>query len=186
VREAAAIAREVGPGERRLIAYAVPADPSASPSVAELRGFLKESLPPYMVPADIVLLEAMPLTRTGKIDRKALAAVTVVTVSGDATWAAPETPTEELLAGIWSELLGAGRVGLYDNFFDLGGHSLLVPQLIARIGDLFGVALPMRLLFEAPTVAEMAAAIDDELLAQIEELSDDEAETLIREELGRL
>jgi amino acid adenylation domain-containing protein len=187
VREAAVLAREVTPGDRRLTAYAVPAVPADLwPAAAELRAFLKESLPAYMVPADVVLLEAMPLTRTGKIDRKALAAVTVAAGAEDGTWAAPETATEELLAEVWSQLLGANRVGLYDNFFDLGGHSLLVPQLIARIGDLFGVELPMRLLFAAPTVAEMAAAIDDELLAQIEELSDDEAESLISEELGRL
>jgi amino acid adenylation domain-containing protein len=190
VREAAVIARETaretGAGERRLAAYAVPADPAAPPSAAALRAFLKERLPVYMVPADIALLDALPLTRTGKVDRKALLALEGgVLRDGDVRdgggYAPPATATEELLAEIWQQLLGVERAGIYDDFFDLGGHSLLVPQLIARISETFLVELPLRVLFEAPTIAQMANAIEEILLAQIGELSDEEAASLIGE-----
>jgi amino acid adenylation domain-containing protein len=186
VREAAVVARETGAGERRLAAYAVPADPAAPPSIADLRAFLKERLPVYMIPADLVLLDALPLTRTGKVDRKALPAIEGGVVHGGHVgdgggYAPPTTATEELLAEIWQQLLGVERAGIYDNFFDLGGHSLLVPQLIARIGDTFLVELPLRALFEAPTIAQMANVIEEILLAQIGELSDEEAASLIGE-----
>jgi acyl carrier protein len=137
-------------------------------------------LPAYMVPADFVLLTALPLTATGKLDRRALPEPAT---SGDNEgYAPPETATEELLAEIWAELLGRGRVGIFDNFFDLGGHSLLAPQVFARIEESFQLELPLRALFEAPTVAQLANLIEQELLAQIEELSDEEAENLVLSE----
>ena len=97
----------------------------------------------------------------------------------DIGYAPPATPTEELLADIWQQLLGVERIGIYDNFFDAGGHSLLVPQVFARIEDVFQIALPLRILFAAPTIAQMANSIEELLLAQIEELSDEEAASLV-------
>ena len=177
VREAVVVPREAGGIAGvglRLVAYAA-ADSGVA--VAELRDLVKSALPAYMVPADFVLLDALPLTATGKLDRRALPEPSA---GGDEEgYAPPETATEELLADLWAGLLGRERVGVYDNFFDLGGHSLLAPQLFSRIEETFQVELPLRMLFEAPTVAQLANAIELELLAQIEELSDDEAESLV-------
>ena len=178
VREAIVVARESGAGERRLAAYAVPAG-EPWPAVAELRAFLRESLPAYMVPADLVLLDALPKTPTGKVDRRALPEPAGAAAPEPEGWAPPSTPVEELLAEIWRQLLGIERVGIYDDFFDLGGHSLLAPQLLSRIEELFGVALALRTLFEAPTVAQLATVIEQALLAEIEEMSDEEAAGLI-------
>ncbi|MES1241815.1 MAG: amino acid adenylation domain-containing protein, partial [Acidobacteriota bacterium] len=140
----------------------VDAWPKATPS--ELRAFLEERLPDYMVPALYVTsLEALPLTPTGKVDRAALPAPTEGDAGGAKSYMAPRTVTEELLAGVFSELLGVKRVGIHDNFFELGGHSLLATLASTRIRKLFGVnSLPLRKLFENPTVAEMAAVIERE------------------------
>jgi amino acid adenylation domain-containing protein len=176
VREAVVVPREsvaAGTAVLQLVAYAA-AEPGIG--VADLRKHVKSALPAYMVPADFVLLDALPLTATGKLDRRALPAPGAV---GDDNYAAPETATEELLAGIWADLLGRERVGVFDDFFDLGGHSLLAPQVLARIEETFQVELPLRTLFEAPTVAQLATRIEEELLAQIEELSDEEAQSLM-------
>jgi amino acid adenylation domain-containing protein len=136
--------------------------PKATPT--ELRAFLEERLPDYMVPGLFVTsLEALPLTPTGKVDRAALPAPTDEDAGGTRKYMAPRTVTEELLAGIFSELLGIKRVGIHDNFFELGGHSLLATLASTRIRKLFGVhRLPLRKLFENPTVAEMAAVIEQE------------------------
>ena len=126
-----------------------------------------------MVPTDYVHLEALPVTPHGKVDHRALPPPPLT----DETAAAPPTnPTEEVIARAWCELLGLPRVGIYDDFFDLGGHSLLAPQLIARLEESFDVALPLPVLFQAPTVAELAVAVERHLLAQIEALSDEEIE----------
>jgi amino acid adenylation domain-containing protein len=185
VREAVVVPRDGGPVGLRLVAYAAcGADSAVDPdtTLAELRELVKSVLPAYMVPADFVLLTALPLTATGKLDRRALPEPAT---SGDNEgYAPPETATEELLAEIWAELLGRGRVGIFDNFFDLGGHSLLAPQVFARIEESFQLELPLRALFEAPTVAQLANLIAQELLAQIEELSDEEADNLVLSEQG--
>ncbi|HJX27372.1 MAG TPA: phosphopantetheine-binding protein, partial [Thermoanaerobaculia bacterium] len=180
IQEAVVVAREVRPGERELTAYAVPSR-QPWPETGELRAFLKESLPVYMIPAGLVLLEAMPWTRTGKIDRKALPAPDQAARQSGQEYAAPETPTEELIAEIWRELLNLERIGIYDNFFDAGGHSLLAPQVFSRMEEVFQIELPLRILFESPTIAQMATAVEQILLAQIEELSDEEAAGLIGE-----
>jgi acyl-coenzyme A synthetase/AMP-(fatty) acid ligase/acyl carrier protein len=176
VGEAVVVAREVRAGERELTAYAVPSR-EPWPEVAELREFLKGSLPAYMVPAGLTLLAALPRTATGKVDRRALPAPDRA-ARPDRELAAPETPTEELLAGIWRQLLGV-EVGIYDNFFDLGGHSLLAPQVISGVEETFQIELPLRVLFEAPTIAQMANAVERILLAQIEELSEEEVAGLV-------
>jgi amino acid adenylation domain-containing protein len=157
VSQAVVLARDAAPGDRRLVAYVVGAA-GAAPPVRELRELLAESLPAYMVPSEIVALSALPLTPTGKLDRRALPAPE----SGPATagWAAPSTPAEELAAGIWEEVLGVERVGVHDNFFALGGHSLVAAQIAARLQDAFGVEVSLRAFFEAPTVAELALRIE--------------------------
>ncbi|RYZ34328.1 MAG: amino acid adenylation domain-containing protein, partial [Myxococcaceae bacterium] len=127
------------------------------------RSALKEAVPEYMVPSAFVVLPAMPLTANGKVDRKALPEPRDTGVEVSGAYVAPRTPTEEVLAGVWAQVLGVGRVGAQDNFFELGGHSLLATQAISRIRTAFGVELPLRALFEEPTVARMATRIDDAL-----------------------
>ena len=158
VHQAVVLAREDIAGEKRLAAYVVAAD-AASADAGELRAHLKRSLPEYMVPSAYVVLEALPLTANGKIDRRALPAP-----EGDAVvrgeYVAPRTPTEEVLAAIWAEVLKLERVGIEDNFFELGGHSLLGTRVIARMREAFAVELPLRALFEAPTLCELAGRVE--------------------------
>ncbi|HKV10754.1 MAG TPA: amino acid adenylation domain-containing protein, partial [Thermoanaerobaculia bacterium] len=163
VREAAVIPREDVPGDLRLVAYAVPR-PEASPSPGELRGFLEGRLPGHLIPAAFVLLEALPLTPNGKLDRRALPAPGATAEPGE-TFVAPRTPVEEVLAGLWAGLLGRERIGVHADFFDLGGHSLLATRLIARVRGTFDVDLPLSALFQAPTLAGFAAAVEDALRA---------------------
>jgi amino acid adenylation domain-containing protein len=172
VQTCAMLLREDVPGERRLVAYVVPADegrrtedesePSSfvlrpSSFVADLRAFLAERLPTYMIPSAFMLLDALPLTPNGKLDRRALPAPDMQ--ASEAIFVAPRGENEELLAGIWAEVLRRERVGIHDEFFVVGGHSLLATQVIARIRQVFGVELPLRALFETPTVADLAARI---------------------------
>jgi acyl carrier protein len=153
VREAVVLAREDRPGDRRLAAYVV-ADIDIA--VEALRAFLAQQLPEYMVPAAFVVLPALPLSPNGKVDRRALPAPEW---RGAAACEPPQGPVEEVLAGMWQDVLGAPRVGRQDNFFRLGGHSLLGMELISRVRGVFKVELPLRRLFETPTVAALAAAI---------------------------
>ena len=167
IAEAAVLVEEKGTGDRKLVAYVVPLEATAGePALAEgLRDELRRRLPDYMVPYRFIPLASLPLTPNGKIDRKALAALRAATpeeaqgVSAGST--APRTPIEEILAGICAQLLGIERVGVDDNFFDLGGHSLLATRLAAHVQQTFGVALPLRRFFEAPTIAALAAQIGD-------------------------
>ncbi|MEG4028408.1 MULTISPECIES: amino acid adenylation domain-containing protein [unclassified Microcoleus] len=159
VREAVVLLLENEPGNQRLVAYVVPARESAL-SINELRSFLKEKLPDYMVPSALVVIKALPLTANGKIDRRALPAPEAARADLADTFVAPSTPIEKMLAEIWAELLGLEKVGIYDNFFDLGGHSLLITQLLAKVREIFQVELPLRVLFEAPTVAGLAEKIE--------------------------
>ncbi|HEX7317771.1 MAG TPA: condensation domain-containing protein, partial [Pyrinomonadaceae bacterium] len=127
--------------------------------VADVRDFMKERLPSYMIPSAFVLLEAIPLTPNGKLDRAALPAPENTRPDLEGSFVAPRTLVEELLAGIWMQVLGVERVGIYDSFFDLGGHSLLAMQLISRIRDAFQLEVPVRALFEDPTIAALAQVI---------------------------
>jgi amino acid adenylation domain-containing protein len=159
VHEAVVLAREDVPGDKRLVAYIIARLEAAAPEAETLRAHLSVSLPEYMVPAAYVRLEALPLTANGKLDRKALPAPT-----GEAFAARGYEPplgeTEERLARIFADSLGLERVGRHDNFFDLGGHSLLGIRLMLEIGRAFGKTLPVGVLFSAPTVAGLARDLD--------------------------
>jgi amino acid adenylation domain-containing protein/non-ribosomal peptide synthase protein (TIGR01720 family) len=158
VREAVALVREDRPGDRRLVAYVVAemGEAEAPPAAGELRAFLKERLPEYMVPAAFVLLAAMPVTANGKLDRKALPAPELSDAAGGAAFVAPRNAAEETLAGIWRDVLRREQVSVDANFFELGGDSILSIQVISRAARA-GLALTPRQLFENPTVAGLAA-----------------------------
>ncbi|HEX6911205.1 MAG TPA: amino acid adenylation domain-containing protein, partial [Longimicrobium sp.] len=157
VRKAAVIVREDAPGDRRLVGYVVPAA-GAGVSPAELRAHLRERLPDYMVPGAFVVMDAFPLTPSGKVARRALPAPDP---SADAeAFVPPRTPAEGIVAGIYAEVLKVVKVGANDDFFALGGHSLLATRVTSRVRQAFGVDLPVRALFEAPTVAELAQRIE--------------------------
>ena len=158
VREAAAIVREDRPGDQRLVAYVVAQD-QAELEAADLRQQLASVLPEYMVPAATVSLPAFPLTPSGKLDRKALPAPDPEAYSIQA-YEPPQTPVEEALAEIWSDVLGVARLGRHDHFFELGGHSLLATRVMSRIVRDLEVELPVRSLFESPTVAGLAERIE--------------------------
>ena len=129
--------------------------------VPELRRMLVEKLPEHMMPSAFVLLDALPLTANGKLNRRALPAPGVSRPDMEADYVAPRTPTEELLAEIWSEVLKLKQIGVNDDFFQLGGHSLLATQVISRVRERFRIELPLRYLFEFSTVAGLASAVDD-------------------------
>ncbi|MGH3847239.1 MAG: amino acid adenylation domain-containing protein, partial [Pseudonocardiaceae bacterium] len=151
VSQAVVIAREDRPGDKRLVGYVTGTADSAG-----IRARLAERLPAYMVPAAVVVIDALPLTPNGKLDRKALPEPRWERESGGE---APRTPVEELVAGLWSELLGVEGVSRHDGFFDLGGHSLLATRAVSQVRERFGVELPLRALFEAPTVEAFARRI---------------------------
>jgi amino acid adenylation domain-containing protein len=167
VREAAVLAREDQPGDRRLVAY-VASHPGREVETGELRAFLKERLPEHMVPAAFVPLSALPLNSSGKVDRRALPAPDASRPDLAAEYVAPSTPAEEAVAAIWREVLGLARVGVRDDFYDLGGHSLLLPQVMHRLRRDFQVEVPLRSLAEETTVAGLALTVEELLLEQIE------------------
>ncbi len=177
--------------QKRLVAYVVPQQ-NAAPETCELRQFLSQKLPEYMLPSAFVMLEALPLSANGKVDHKALPAPDAAFLPK--TFVAPNTPVEKVLAGIWAEILGVEKISIHDNFFiDLGGHSLLATQIISAVRDTFGVDVPMRSFFESPTASEQAAALVEnpaqrekventaQLLLSLAELSDEEVERMLAE-----
>ncbi|MEP0857574.1 amino acid adenylation domain-containing protein [Trichocoleus sp. DQ-U1] len=137
-----------------------------------LRHYLKQKLPDYMIPSAFVLIKALPVTPNGKIDRRALPALDNFHNEQEDQFVAPGTPTEAKMAAIWAEVLGLKRVGINDNFFELGGHSLLATQIISRIGQVFAIELPLRHLFEAPTIASLCNILETEYATTLQELSD--------------
>jgi amino acid adenylation domain-containing protein/non-ribosomal peptide synthase protein (TIGR01720 family) len=180
VEQAAVLAHDGGRGGKRLAAYwagrGAPADEAEAND--ELRAFLGERLPNYMVPALFVRLDALPLGVNGKIDRRALPKPDAAG-SFEHRYVAPRNPTEEILVGIWREVLAVERVGVTDGFFDLGGHSLLAVQVLSRVRAAFGTDLPLRAVFESATVEDLALAVEEHLLAQLGEMTDEEALALL-------
>ncbi|MBI4524347.1 MAG: amino acid adenylation domain-containing protein [Deltaproteobacteria bacterium] len=193
VRETVVIAREDDPGEKHLVAYVV-SNRGSTPLINDLRRFLRQKLPDHMVPSAFVFLDDLPLTPNGKVDRRALPEPDQGRPKLEETYVAPRTPVEEGLAGIWAEVLGLKQVGIHDNFFDLGGHSLKATQVMSRVRATLQVDLPLRTLFEAPTVAGLAIRITRgqtekanpneiaSLLAELERMSDEEAESQLADE----
>jgi amino acid adenylation domain-containing protein len=170
----AAVVAAPGPDGDRLVAYVVPAEEAVSAET--LRDFLGQTLPDYMIPAAFVRIDSLPLTANGKLDKAALPEPGDDNALDSAGFAAPQSPAEERLVGILEEVLGRGRVGIDDNFFLLGGHSLLGTQVVLRAGEAFGVELTLRDLFQAPTVRRLALRIEELLMKMLDEMSDDEAQ----------
>jgi amino acid adenylation domain-containing protein len=163
VRAAVVVLREDTPGEPRLVAY-VARDANAAEDAAlatTARRFLRQRLPEYLVPTAFVTLPELPLTATGKIDRRALPRPDRELSLLTRTYVAPRSPVEAEVADIWAELLGVDRIGMYDSFFDLGGHSLLGIRALSRVSDAFQVEIPFRTIFETPTVADVASLVDE-------------------------
>jgi amino acid adenylation domain-containing protein len=172
VLESVVMAKENGAGDKRLVAYVVPRESVSirTPSPfgrgeisAELRDFLLQKLPEYMVPSSFVVLDSLPLTASGKLNRRALPAPDDFDGRSKSVSVGPTTALQMLLAGIWIDLLGVKEVGVDENFFELGGHSLLAVQLFAQIAKRCGRALPLATLFQAPTVAQLADALERDL-----------------------
>ncbi|HEX3560512.1 MAG TPA: amino acid adenylation domain-containing protein [Pyrinomonadaceae bacterium] len=191
VREATVVAREDAPGGKGLVAYVVAREETPT-TTSEMRGYLKRSLPEYMLPAAFVVLDELPLTPTGKVDRAALPAPEQARPELAQVYVAPRTALEEVLCRIFSEVLQLERVGVRDSFFELGGHSLLATQVASRVRESLRVELPLRRLFEAPSVEGLAAILEREaereriertaeLLLKLSALSDEEAAKLITE-----
>ncbi len=151
--------REDIPGQKSLVAYIVTVQESA-PTVSELRDFLKQQLPDYMIPNAFVSLPALPITPNGKVDRRVLPAPDINSLIQTLEFVAPQTPTEELVASIWEKVLGVEQASVNDNFFELGGHSLLATQVVSQLNSSLGLHLPLSKLFELPTVASLSSYID--------------------------
>src|SRR6185369_194770 len=154
--ECVVVVREDVPGDQRLVAYVVGNEAAEAVDSGALRISLKKVLPEYMAPSAFVTLAELPLTPNGKIDRKALPAPDQTRSEAGPSYVAACTPVEEVLCGMWEQVLRVERVGVFDNFFELGGHSLLATQIISRLKEAFQVEIPLRALFEAPTVAEFS------------------------------
>ncbi|MGY4390507.1 amino acid adenylation domain-containing protein [Streptomyces virginiae] len=166
VRDCVLIVDEDSVGEPRLVAYWVPGGAERADSTTELREHLGRTLPAYMLPNVFVALDRLPLTLNGKVDRRALPAPEAVRPDLGGAFEAAGTPVEKALAEIWADVLSVDRVGLDDDFFDLGGHSMLATQVVARSKEQFGVAMTLRIFFDLPTVRELAAALEELLAAQ--------------------
>ncbi|QDL10800.1 non-ribosomal peptide synthetase [Brasilonema octagenarum UFV-E1] len=166
VRESIVVAFEDELASKRLVAYVV-LHLEQTVTVTELRHFLESKLPSYMVPSAFVILEALPLTPNGKVDRRALRALDTTKFYLKEAFVAPRNPVEEVVAGIWIQVLGIEQLGIDDNFFELGGHSLLATQVISRIWKTFEVQLSLRRLFESPTVAGLAKAIQQTIEVKV-------------------
>ncbi|MCA1600240.1 MAG: amino acid adenylation domain-containing protein, partial [Acidobacteria bacterium] len=206
VRETVVVVRGEGGSDKRLVAYLVACEGSAALNTSELRSYLRGRLPEYMVPQSFALLNEMPLTSNGKVDRRALPEHDGGRPAMDAEYVGPRTGVEEEMARIWVEVLGVKQVGVYDNFFELGGHSLLATRVVSRVRKNMEVELPLRAIFEEPTVAGLAVAVTErrggrqdspivkmeranrgnagQLLEMLDQLSDEEVNSLLGDVLA--
>jgi acyl carrier protein len=190
VREAVVLAREDHSGDKHLVAYIVPA-PNASLSISDIRSDVENKVPSHMVPSRFILLDALPLTATGKVDRRALPDPGKSRPNLDTPFVASRTPVEKELSQIWAEVLSLEQIGVHDSFIELGGHSLLATQIVSRALDKFRVEVSLQSLFESPTVGDMATVITRNqtkkageaelarMLDELEALSDEEAKQLL-------
>ena len=191
VHECVVLAVEREKSDKQLVAYVVAEDEGATP--VALRSYLAEKLPPYMVPAAFVFIERLPLTINGKIDRNALPVATEIRMTTSEGYVAPQTEIQQMLASIWSEVLEVEQVGIFDKFFELGGHSLMATQVMSRVRQAFQVEIPLRTIFETPTIDKLSEAIEIELrkeqenvdkiaraLEQMEHLSAAEVDELLK------
>ena len=188
VAQAVVICREDRPGDKRLVAYLIAADGEID--IAALRSAARERLPEYMMPSAFMTMDRLPLTPNGKVDRRALPAPDAEAFAV-AEYTAPRNAEEETLTALWAEVLGRPQVGIHDNFFDLGGHSLLATQLVTRMQKALGGDIGLRMMFEAPTVAQFAELllsnrmknVDEDALAamlqQLEGLSEDDIQAML-------
>jgi acyl carrier protein len=186
IRETVVATQRDRAGDKQIIAYIIPQE--VAPATNDLRDYLKTKLPGYMVPSAFVTIDCLPLTANGKLDRKALPAPDQSRPELEESFVAPRTAVEETLASIWAAVLKLDKIGIHDNFFELGGHSLLATQLISRIRDTFKLDLPLRSLFEAPTVGDLAKILSAQqarqaretamegLLEELEAMSNEDAE----------
>ncbi|HEX7334406.1 MAG TPA: amino acid adenylation domain-containing protein [Pyrinomonadaceae bacterium] len=195
VRESVVVFREDAPGEKRLAAYVV-GDSQTIPAaqlIAELRIWLRQHLPDYFVPAHFVVLDNLPLTPNGKVDRRALPAPDH---SEEPEFIAPRTPEEATIAEIWADILDISPIGVETNFFDLGGHSLLATRIVTRIREAFCLDLPLRVLFEFPTIAGVAEHVVSaraqgelshlaEIINKLTQLSEDETQSMLQKTAGQ-
>jgi acyl carrier protein len=180
--------------DKRLVAYVVAATAEEELYSGLLRTYLKGRLPDYMVPSTFVMLTALPLTPNGKVNRRALPEPEQGGGEARQDYVAARTPVEEVLCGMWEQVLKVEQVGVYDNFFELGGHSLLATLVISQVREAFGVELPLRRLFETPTVATLAAEVEvkqleqadseklREFLEELDELSEEAAASIAAQE----
>jgi amino acid adenylation domain-containing protein len=194
INDVVVIVREDEQGDKYLVAYIVSAH--EPPSSSELRAHLKASLPHHMIPSAFVVLNELPRTPNGKVDRRSLPAPDGVEQKSEAVYVSPRTIVEEALAGMWSHILRVERVGVADNFFELGGHSILAIRLLAQIEEAFQIKLPLRSLFEEPTIEAMERLMradasqrerieqTAELLVQLASMSDSELETTLTQKLA--
>lgn len=171
IRAAVVAIKDLAPGDSNLVAYLVPQvsqaeTPEAEISVAEIRNFLRASLPAHFIPSVFVILDELPLTPNGKIDRKSLPLPGPQHVQPAVEFVAPRTSTESEMAALWSEILGSDRFGIHDNFFDSGGHSLTATQLVTRIRKNFGVELSLRDFIKSPTIAGLAELVEESILSK--------------------
>jgi acyl carrier protein len=190
IAESVVVDRKDASNNTQLIAYVVPR-PGAAPTSSQIFAFLQEKLPAYMIPAAFVTINELPLTPNGKVDKRALPLPDQSEVDREVNFVAPRTPMEETIAQIWREVLGLAQVGVESNFFDLGGHSLMATRVVSQIRERCGVELPLRLLFESPTIAALAEKLEQpesketelarimRLLNEMENLSEEEATTLL-------
>jgi amino acid adenylation domain-containing protein len=199
VRESLVVTREDMPGDKRLVAYVVAdSETTTTPEsqlVTELRSWLRERLPEYFMPALFVVLDKLPLTPNGKIDRRALPAPEYIPQLAEETLILPRTPEEERVAEIWADVLDIKPIGMEANFFDLGGHSLLATRIITRIREACSVNVPLRVMFDSPTIAAVAAQVAKareqsdvgriaEMVERLTHLSEDETRSLLQKAAG--
>lgn len=183
--------RKVMPQPQALYANNPLREISAEQLIPDLRRYMKERLPEYMIPSAFITLDALPLTPNGKVDRRALPSTDLSLAQNARLYVPPRTPTEEILVGICAQVLGVERVSVEDNFFEIGGHSLLATRVMSRVREAFQVEIPLRRIFEHPTMAMMASVVIESqakqasdadmaaILAELDQLSDVEAEALL-------